>query len=122
MRFPASFGFRRIVLAAALLLTLVVAWAGIERARCRAAFGKFQSVQRTQVCDDVHGLLGNPDQVLTGADVLSKLYWGSEVAIARNEGQVVRDERYAHGGLWGSYLIVIGYGADGSVQSKYFYG
>jgi len=122
MRLRAHFTFRRIVLAAAIVLTLAIAWAGFERARCRAAIAKFQSVQRTHTRDDVHRLLGNPDQVFTGADVLSKLYWGSDVAVATNEGRVVRDERYVHNGFLGEYLIVIGYGADGSVQLKFIYG
>jgi hypothetical protein len=121
MRLPARFGFRRIVLAVALLLTLVIAWAGFERAKCRNAFNGSQSVQRNHTRDDVKKVLGTPDQVLTGSDVLSKLYWGSDVALARNDGQVVRDERYVYDGLWGSYLIVIGYAPDGSVKSKYFY-
>jgi hypothetical protein len=121
MRLGEPFTFRRISIALALLLALVIGWAAFERGRCRAAIARFQSVQRTQTRDEVHRLLGNPDQVLRGADVLSKRYWGSDVAVARNEGQVVRDERYAHDGLWGGYLIVIGYGADGSVQSKFLY-
>jgi hypothetical protein len=122
MRLRAHFTFRRIVLAAAIVLTLAIARAGFERARYRAAIAKFQSVQRTHTRDDVHRLLGNPDQVFTAADVLSKLYWGSDVAVAPTVGRVVRDERYVHNGFLGEYLIVIGYGADGSVQSKFIYG
>jgi hypothetical protein len=105
-----------------LLLASLIGWRMFERASCRATLAKFEAIQRGQTRDDVHKMLGSPRTEWTGADVLHELYWGSDVAIGPNEGRVVQDERYAHSGLWCSYLIVIGYAADGSVQSKFVYG
>ncbi len=122
MRLSSVTPFRRICIAATILLLSIVAWASIERTTCRAAFAKFRSIERTSTREEIHKLLGNSHQVFTGTDVSKTLYWGSDAPLGANEGQVVYEERYAHDSLWGGYLIVIGYGPDGVVRSKFIYG
>ena len=97
-------------------------YAAFRRRQTGPVLAKFEAARRVHTRDDVHRMLGFPSSKRTGADVLRELYWGSDVAVGRNEGRVVQDDRYRHSGLWCSYLIVIGYSADGSVQSKYVYG
>jgi hypothetical protein len=113
-------GLRVFIALVAVAPVLLVGWAAYERASCRAAIAKFEKIQRTHSRNDVLALLGTPNAVFAGADVLTKRHWGT-VEVGPNEGQVVRDERYWGGRMWCSYLIVIGYGPDGSVQSKFIY-